>query len=441
MERMKGILNSFIVVFSEGIWIYYTIVLFTSLEWNKFVSFSAAWWWIAGIAGYFLNVFLSKRTFLVGVMANLLFMGIVLYQNWKTISVPDGAWFFGLAISIAAGFIWIRIAGLYDKKPKRRDMLRCFEVNIILYLVFAFTYMKKGWEVDALHVSFILAIAISLIGMILSLQSHAQDDEGYSADIRKVGHAGPLTSLLIAALVSIPFFSLVLLLPGVNKAVISVGVRFWEGLKWAGSIAARFILWVVGLFPGSHIGKMEILEPRKDVMAHDAVKETVSSFSTIWLIVGIAVVLSAVFMFVLVKVLKNKQTISGMKPKQVVISKESWWGNFKRKLWALMNNVKVNWRKRFPHFYYDSVYWYYYQLQRWGKKNGFPVHKTETSQEYINRIIKEIPPDKTVLEYEGKKYGVKNLLEKLNQDYQAAYYGGVPSEAQEEYRILLKGLW
>lgn len=438
MEQMNNGLKAIIVVFSEALWMYYFIILFTSVEWDGFVSFNTFWWGVAGISGYVVNALLFKNKIMIRIITNLILAGIVLFKNWE-ISVPEGSLTFGIAVTIAVVAIWMRSAHFSTAKPKRQDLMRCFEGNIVLYLVFAFVYMKKEWGADNLHLVFLTAIGMSLVGMILSLQTHADGKGEEVTEIRKVGKSSSLTGLLTALFFSIPILSLSLLLPGMNRMVKAFFLTLWDGVKWIGSILAQCLLWFANLFPDTPNGELKGIESGGSAGAPNGSEEMVSTFPIVWLLAGMAFILFSVAIMVVIRVLKNRpSSVGGVRPKRIEVSKEPWWNYFINKISAILLLLKMSWRRRFPHYYQDSVYWYFYQLQKWGKKNGILIENSETSQEYIQRIGKAIPPEKEQHLYRGETYSIEELLKVLNKDYQAAYYGGIPSSSNEQYRMLIK---
>ena len=94
----------------------------------------------------------------------------------------------------------------------------------------------------------------------------------------------------------------------------------------------------------------------------------------------------------------------------------------------------------FPYYYHKPVYWYYQQILNWGKKNKIPKNPSETSQEYLIKIINKLPNNEKSFMHKDKPYNLEKLLIRLNKDYQASYYGdqeNISGESIAEYRILL----
>ena len=440
MERVKDIYKSFIMMFSEIIWIYYAIVMFTSIEWDQPVFFDLTWLVVSGVMGYILNALLAKRNNHALLFAgNLLVIGLIIVQNWRNV-VPEGAWVFGLWLSIGLSFIFIRSARLVHQKPTRPEILHRFEANVILYIIFALVFTVRDWSNETFHLSFIFAIVSSLTGMILTLHNHADAEGGQKIQVMKVGQSGWFAGVATALLVSIPLFSLILLLPAVNRTLYSLGMGVWEGLKWLALKIVSFLVWLAGLLPEPEkTGENRHSVPEQPTIPPGAGEETFVSFPYVWIMAGIAILLIVIAIWVVSKLIKNRQITRSMLPKHIMVTKESWWANFKRNLNSYFKCLKLRWRMRFPYYYYQPIYWYYHQVLRWGKKNGFPKEKWETSREYVQRIIDHIPAGENSLSCKGQNYRLPELLKRLNRDYQATYYGPKAQiSGATEYKLLIK---
>lgn len=89
-------------------------------------------------------------------------------------------------------------------------------------------------------------------------------------------------------------------------------------------------------------------------------------------------------------------------------------------------------RKRFSRFYRKKVYWYFHQVVKWGEKNGLTRNASETSKEYMDKIIGKIE-NMDVSGYD--KAVLVSGLRSLSEDYQAAYYGS--EEGDSEYEDMI----
>ncbi|WP_078428034.1 hypothetical protein [Alkalihalobacterium alkalinitrilicum] len=440
MEQIKQTYKSFIVLFTEGLWIYYTIVLFTNLEWNTSVSFNITWWVVAGLTAYILNWILAGRSHLILLFGlNLITLSFIVWQNWTSV-VPTDSWGFGLAVSIAIILIYLRSGAYIYRQSTRFEMLRHFEGNIVLYVFYAMVFSYNEWGNETIHYLFIGAIIISLMGMILTLQNHEVDEGNSSTVIRKVGHSSCFIGVVTALLIFIPLLSLVLLLSPVYRTLYTVVMNVWEGVKWLVSLVWTFFHWLISLIPYEDIGgTLPEIAPDETPITPEEAEEVVFSLPPPWLIAIIVVIFVAVAIWLLARVLKNKRLPTAAKANKMVIYKDSWLENIVKKLKAFLLHLKMKWRERFPYFYYHSVYWYYYQVRKWAKKNGIHKLKTETSQEFMMKIIDRISEKENEL---GTKedYRIKDLLMKLNQDYQATYYGGKNDVTDKQYKQIIDHL-
>ena len=90
---------------------------------------------------------------------------------------------------------------------------------------------------------------------------------------------------------------------------------------------------------------------------------------------------------------------------------------------AFFKRLAMKWRFMFPRYYKQTVYWYYNQVEKWGKKNGLQRLRSETSAEYVEKVINYLAVEKNVSKVETNYDQLSSLLRKINQDYQATYYG------------------
>jgi len=448
LEQAKNLFKTFVMTLSEVIWVYYTIMLFTSAEWERPVFFSLTWFIVSGVTGYGVNALSAKRIHYVLLFAvNVLVLGFVIFENWRSI-VPPGAWGFGLAVSIGLGFIFLRSARLAFHHPVRFEILRCFEGNIIGYSFFVLIFTANKWTNQLFHLIFLCAIVSSLLGMILTLQNHEEADDNQKTKIIKVGQSGWFAGTAAALLILVPIFSLALFLPSVNQALYLTGMTVWNGAKWLavniGRIIVNLILWFLGLFPESPTGPVEPLlfitfEQQKDM--ESKAMESINPLLLKGIIAVGAVLIAVLVIWFFCRFIKNIKFPPSLKPKQITVTKESWWEHLKKNLKSFLRGLNLKWRMRFPHFYYYPVYWYYHQVLSWGKKKGFPKDKSETSKEYVERIIGHISDEKKNFSVKGQNYQLSELLLRLNKDYQASYYGGkIEINNHAEYQILISHL-
>lgn len=440
MTQIKHIYSLFIMMFSEVIWIYYTIVMFTSVKWNEPAFFDLTWFMIAGVLGYTLNSLLAKRSRQIFLfLANVLIIGFIILQNWKNV-VPEGVLGFGLAVSIGIVVIFILSARLVYRQPDRRSILQHFEGNVMLYIVFVLVFTGNEWRNETFHLFFIVAIVSSLLGMILTLQKHEDSEGNRQIRIMKVGHSRWFAGVVIVLFVCIPLFSLTLLLPSVNNAVYSIGMGIWEGLKWLAQGIDIFFGWLSSFVPQS---EMEVIPgtPEEPIILPGATEGVFNHLPSKWVIIGSIISLFIIALWVFTKAILNRRIQKSIKHKEIIITKESWWINLIRAFKSYIQYLKLIWCRRFPFFYYEIIYWHYHQVIRWGKKNGLPKLKSETSQEYVNKIIEQLSAKEHCFRHKGRDYQIAELLKRLNEDYQATYYG-IKEEVSEEkeFKLLIAHL-
>lgn len=428
------------MMFSEVIWTYYAIVMFTSVNWNQPAFFNVTWLMVAGVMGYTLNTILAKRsTHLLSFSANIIVAGFIILYNWRSV-VPEGAWGFGLAISIGLCFIFIRSARLVYRQPNRRAILQHFEGNVMLYIVFALVFTINQWSNETFHFFFLVAIVSSLLGMILTLQNHEDSEGTQKIEIMRVGHSRWFAGVVIVIFICIPLLSLTLLLPPVNNAIYSLGMGFWEGLKWLAQGIDSFFGWLSSLLPES---EMEVIPgiPEEPVIPPGYNERTLDLAPSKWIITATITVLFVIAFWLFSKTILNRRLPKAKKPISIIVTKESWWANLIKVVKLYINNFILMWRKRFPFFYYQDIYWYFHKVQRWGGKNGLPRVQSETSQEYVNKIIEYLPNEQNCFSYKGRDYQIPELLRRLNNDYQATYYGlNVRVSDDREYKLLINHL-
>ena len=440
MHKIRNIYLSFIIVFSEVIWSYYAIVMFTSIEWNRPAFFDLTWFLIAMVAGYALNKLISKiENAVIVFVSNISMMALLIIQNWRSV-VPKGFWGFGIAVSAGISLIFIRSLVLVYSQPTRAKLLQHFEGNVVLYIVFAtvFTYHNSANEI--FHLFFIFSIINSLLGMIFTLQDTGYAEKQEDVKIIKVGHSTWFTGAAIVLFIIVPLLSLIFLLPSVNKGLYSAVMGLWDGLKNIGLLIGRFIYWLFSLLPESHIETLPNMPNEQTAITPEVAEETLISLPYAWIIGGLAIILILITIWFLSKMLVRKRHLNKIRPKKVMIARESWLKVLLGNLTRYLRYLKLKFIMLFPYYYHKPVYWYYQQILNWGKKNKIPKNPSETSQEYLIKIINKLPNNEKSFMHKDKPYNLEKLLIRLNKDYQASYYGdqeNISGESIAEYRILL----
>ena len=433
MGHIKNINQSIILLFSESIWIYYSIVLFTSIEWNEIAFFRIHWWIAAGILGFLVHVFMLGRQSIFMYLVNVIIFGLVAVINWIQ-TVPEGHWIFGLAVTSALAFIYIRSALFVIKGSTRLQMISHFEFNILLYVVFSLFFTFNDIIHDTSHhFIFISAIVLSLLGMILTLKHHEQNSQE-EVDIRKVGHSGWFTGAITAGIASIVLLCFLMMLPSIRGYLSEIILSGWDGLKWIGAKLYLLLMWFLGLFPKPD-AEGELPEPPNTQMTiqENMQQEIIWDIPYMWIAGILTVIGLLLILWILSKFMKGNKKRSSLAIQHVIIEKESFWANLYKRLLFFYQSLRKKWRMRSARFYKEPIFWYFYQVQKWGSKNKLKREKAETSREYIERMISFIRENNGTGE-------LVPLLRNLNQDYESAYYGMKKDISAHEYRVLLNGL-
>lgn len=441
MKHVKNGTILTVLLASEALWMAYAIILFTGSEWGRHPFFDYRWWLIAGIAGYIVNRILVGRVhYLIPFVVNVVVLGIILFQNWK-LNGSEITLTVGISLSIAVTILFIRSVLFVYREPKRTQMLGHFEGNVIFYIVFMLLFLGTDWFTGAMtfHLLFVAAIFFSLIGMVFTLQSHEESDGQEPIDIYKVGQSGWFAGVAVLFLVAIASFCLLLLIPAVRTGLYTLAVAGWDGLKWLWTVFLRLMEWFAGLFPEQSEMEGE-LPPTEEMPAlPEGAEEPIRSIPLEWLIaIGavIAVVVLVLAFWFISRWLRNRKFTPAVKVDNIVIARSSWWRVLLDKWTAFVRWFRRQWRMRFPRYYKAPVYWYYHQLVRWGKKNGIPRLSYETASEYVKKISGHLKDGQTAFSYEGQKYDVIQLLNKLSRAYEATYYGGKIGDSVSEVQPL-----
>lgn len=441
MRASASIMTWFIVLSSETIWLYYALVLFTGNQWSQGIESDGLWWLAAGVLGYALNAAAAGRVhYAFQLIGNAALLGFLLFQSWIS-TVPDGLWGYGIAVSAAVSFVFLRGATLVYRPPARMHMLRRFEANILFYLLFVLLFTVNHWLDDMFHVMFLTAILFSLLGLIFTMQHQASSTDSSQVEVRTVGRSGWFTGVVVFLFAGIALLCLLLLLPSIRSGLQSLAEGVWVGLKWIGTALVNAIVWLFSLLPkpGPSEGMPADLFPQTVKMPEQSQEEAVAVIPTTWLVGGLVVVGAAVAVMLLIRFLKHWQRPNApMKVRRVVVTRRSLWSVLADMCRTFRQRLRASIRMRFPRFYYAAVYWHFRQLQLWGRKNGFPRLSHETAKEYVEKLIRQLPEEASTFTAEGRSYHVHELLRGLSRDYQAAYYGRLTEVDSAEHRLLIE---
>lgn len=442
MLKNKNMYLSSIILFSEIIWLYYVIVIFSRTVGDAPIFFDFTWLIIAGVMGYTMNVLLeNKSNDIVKVVINVLVLGVLVLQNWKGVVPQSDGLGFGVGVSIGLVMVYGRSIQLTQRQPKREEVLYHFEGNILFYIVFAVILTLSKWSDGKFHLVFMYTILASLLGMVLTLQNTEDVGENSIIQVMKVGNPGWFAGIIAALLMSIPVFSLLLMIPSVGKVLQLVGVWIVQGLVWVLSKVYQAYIWLASLLPHSETVRRGGTFKERDALTSRGVEGGFTTVSHTWILVGITILLIVACIWYLSTLIKNRQQPNTIKPNHIIIYREAWWKMLGRKLKSLLKYFKINILMKYAAFYYQPVYWYYHQVIRWGKKNGLPKLSSETSKEYIHKVIRNLPEKQINFTHKDKCYHVVELLKTLNEDYQQTYYGLEMAILQEaEYKLLIHHL-
>ncbi|MCM3716241.1 hypothetical protein [Halalkalibacter oceani] len=442
MQLFTSIGKSLIVLLSEAVWIYYLIVLFTSIEWGSVASFQVSWWLGAAILGYAMTKGLAGRVHYIAVIAiQLPLLLFILWQNWLA-AVPQGGWVLGISLSLALLFLYVRSGSFVFFEPKRAHMLRRFEGNIIFYVMFAWIFTYNGWATETFHLLFLASIFLSLLGMVTTLQSDTQS-AGQEVEVRTVGQSRWFHGVLSLFVLSITLLCFVLFLPIIRNGLYALALTGWGWLTAAGALALKWLHWLLSLLPGETGGEMLLAENNEmPLLPEEAMEEAPFNIPIHWIVIGLGSVVAILALIVVARFLKGWQPPKGIKPRKLRVTRISLWSRLLSSLQALGRRLKRRWRAGIRRYYLHSVYWTYAKVHKWGRKNGLKRQKVETAKDYIDRIISRLTEDqKGESDAERREQAeLQSMLRQLYQEYDAVYYGGEKIGTETDYAPLLNML-
>ncbi|MCM3763140.1 hypothetical protein M3212_20695 [Alkalihalobacillus oceani] len=439
MQQFSYVGKSLIVLLSEAVWIYYLIVLFTSIEWGSAASFHVSWWLAAACLGYLMTKVLSGRVHYLAVIAvQLPLLLIIVWQNWLT-AVPEDGWVLGIALSLALLFLYVRSGSFVFFEPKRPHMLRRFEGNIIFYVVFAWIFTYNGWATEIFHLLFLASIFLSLLGMVTTLQSDT-DSAAQEVEVRTVGQSRWFHGVLSVFVLSISLLCFILFLPVFRNGLYALALTGWGWLTEAGALALKGLQWLFSLLPTDTGGEMLPLENNEmPLLPEEAMEEMPFNLPVQWIVIGVGSVVAILALLVVARFLKGWQPPKGGKPRKLRVTRISLWDKLVSTIQACLQRLSRRWRASIRRYYLHSAYWTYAQVHKWGRKNGLKRQKTETAKEYIERMIARLSEEQTVENDADRRKQAQllGLLRQLYREYDAVYYGGEINENETNYAPLL----
>lgn len=434
---MRKLAKTFIVLFSEFIWIYYIIPFFTKVKWGDLYFVDFSWWILAIVSGYVINrIFAGKIHYIALIILNIGVLLLIIIQNWLLV-LPRDSIIYGVSINIALVFFYLRSANLVFKEPSRMHMLLHFEWNVIIYILLSWVFSDQ----EIFHVSFLFAIFISLIGMVFTLEQYGEEKSNVEVEVQKVGNAGWFSAMIALLIAIVTFSSFLLFLPSLRHMLLSLGESSIIGLKWLWNQVISFLIWLSQFLPETETTPM-ILEEQNNLQINEEIpEEMIVSVPIEWLIAGAVIVGLIIVSFIVwlaTRFLKRWKPPKIKKVERKFIYENSWWKQLLKQFRQLFYRLLIKWRKLFSRYYKEKIYWYFEQIERWGKKNGIVRTKSETSKEFIGKIIHYIHEQQTI--NREAKVELINGLRMMNEHYQATYYGSLRGFSELEYKRLIKQL-
>lgn len=423
MERTRAVCLSCVRMLSESLWVYFTIVLFTGVEWGRSAFYDATPMAAAAISAYAVNgIFLKKgRQTWQSPVNGLLLAGFAAW-NWMRV-VPEGAWGFGVAASAGIVFAYIRGAVFALQKAERQNLLRCFEGNIVFYMLFAGVFAVKGWNVGAFHLMFVTAILSSLMGMILALQNQESPEGGKSAKVVKAGEPGWFAGLLAGLLAAIPLAALALVVLPTREVLAWLGDSLEMGLKGILSFAEAFVEWIRSLLPAVEMDASVVQTPDPAGLGSGAPARAGGGVPYGWMAAAGLGLLSMAAVLGLTGLNRRRASASRIQKAGERHERKAWWKRFAARVKSGLQTLLLGFRRRFPGNYRHQIFWQHRQVLEWGRRNGYPKADSETSREYAERLSNRIPESEDGFTHEGRRYRCTELLEMIAKDFQSVYYG------------------
>lgn len=433
---MKNFIKSAIVLFSESIWIYFIFALFISVEWDTPTFLSATWWIIAGILGYVLNrIVVGKLHYIVVLGGNAFVLVFLVIQNWRA-AVPEESWVTGIFFSIAVGYVYVRSASFVYKKATRMDMLQRFEFSMFIYLALLFMYTFNDWINDYFHMTFLGAIFSTLLGMILTLDNDEKSSENKQVEVQKIGNPSGFIAVISVLFISVIVISSILFLPTVREKLQQFAFFGMDRVVWFFQQIGNFFAWIFSFFGTPEMdGALPEAEPQTPIDMGEMQEEVGLSLPIGWIFAGVGLIALILLLFVFGRFLKKWRPVNVARSTIKKESRKLRWSVLKEKIQQLIVRVKMLFRTRFARFYKREVYWYFQKVQKWGKKQGLLRGASETTGEYVEKLIRML--EETDVPVHEKNQLVQGLRA-MNRDYQAAYYGD--KKVSREYKMLLTRL-
>lgn len=436
---MARMMKNLVVLYSEALLLYYVLALFISVELFEATFVNVTWWIIAGVSGYVLNAIIIPRLHDgIVVVLNIVFLTIIIWQNWR-LTVPENAYFIGFFLSMAVLFVFARSASFVFKEPTRLQLLQRFEFSIFMYVVLTFVFSINDWGNEVFHLSFIFAILACLFGLILILQDAEDSNEKQQqVAIHKVGNPRSFFGVMGLFLIIAFVISSILFLPSFREVMRTLTFTSLAGAVWVFDQIGAVFTWIFSKLPKVGSRALPGTEHDEELPPEDFGEEVTSSIPLEWITFGVAFVVILIVAIIFTYFLKHwrapeKKQMHAEKRENV-----SWIKVFLKNLRKWVQTLRYKWRSSFARYYKSSVYWYFSRIEKWAAKNGLVRHPSETSKEFITKVVKELHQEDVSIE---NLQMIEDQLYMLNDDYQALYYGEkVSNKDVDVYEKLLQQL-
>lgn len=441
---MKKHVQSLFILGSETAWVYYTIYLFTSAEWNRPATFPATGLLLAVLLSYTLNHLLqlrvSRGSQLQIFAVNALVVAMLLSYHWTTI-LAGGTLGLRIAVSIGIAGIYLRSVNVILQEPKRRDALLHFEMNLLAYTLFAAVFSYNQWIDDWFHLIFISAVIASLLSMVIILHQDKGEEEKNTVRTVAAGNPGWFLWSISMLFLMIPLATAFFLIPGVSQSFRTGSLTLWRLITGLGSTVFSFLFWLLSLIPlREREGFLE--EPVLEGPEQSQLVETVMvNPPIVEMILGLIFIALLATLWFLSRYISLKTLPNRRHHRSVFSESMSLWRRVKaffiRSLEQLLRRIRL----KFSSSYRHPVYWYFHQAQEWGRKNKCPRKPWETSTEYLHRLSSALPESLEASILEKTDFSLKETLAQLGEDFQRIYYGGQEASGDmscQQYEAVMK---
>lgn len=420
--------RSGIVLFCEAVWLYYAFYFLVNIQWTLAVSPQLFAWFLPAVIAYGINYGLASRNITV-IWLFLINVGLLsgcLLAHWT--AMYSGHVAYTLALSLAISYLYLRSCMFVFKEPTRLQMVLRFEGNIIYYALFIlFTYTQAAVSIHV-HLLFFLSVFLSLIGITLSL---AGGEEEKDVETRAVGKAGFLPVLMMGMLLLGMLFSFILLSPSVRQGLWGLSTSVWSAVTWLVSVILKGLIWLFSLLPEPEPGEQQL----PDAGASFTIPQEIGQMQAELPLFGILVVLAILFILAMLWLFSYflnqwKRPISSRNIRRIRLARTPFWRAVWLFLLTLIKRMQYNWKRRNPSFFKLPIYWQFYQLTRWAKRQGIIRTDAETPQEFISRLLQEVPI----------REELHAPLHKLGESYASSYYSDGKCVGAEDFRHVLTEL-